>query len=188
MYELASIIVRQNCYGFFTRNYANLTPFLHRHRYHSYCRTRAGDPGLDLNREIVMNKLFKNAGLGVALATGVLMVQGCAQTPLATSAKNADVTAAYKAIAASKNQQDTIAQLVADGKNVDTVISVATVAGVPSATIAAALPAVSESRLAADATAAQNDPVAYSPAAAAGVSQGDSGFQSHSARSLRQSF
>jgi hypothetical protein len=135
-----------------------------------------------------MNKILKNLGWGAVLASGVLVLQGCAQTTLASKGKDASVTAAYNAIATSKNQQATIAQLVADGKNPDTVISVATVAGVPLATIEAALPSISQDQLLADVSAAQNDPVAYSPAAASGIRQSDYSIQSKGPRSLRQSF
>jgi hypothetical protein len=133
----------------------------------------------------VMNKSFKPLASVLALAVGALMVQGCA-TNMASNGKNPDITVAYKAIMNSKNQQETIAQLVADGKNADLVASVATAAGVAPAVIAAALPTIPESQLLADESAAQSDPLAYSPSAASGNRTGSTAYTGP--HSLRTSF
>jgi orotate phosphoribosyltransferase-like protein len=143
---------------------------------------------INLEWRQMMNKFIKTAALCFVSAGGSLLVQGCTETTLAVQQKNADITIAYRAITNSKNQQETIAMLVAEGKNPDMVASVATVAGVPLATIEAAMPGIPQDQLFADATAAQNDPVAYSPSAASGVRQSDSSVSSKGPRSLRTSF
>jgi len=135
-----------------------------------------------------MTKYSKTLAIAAVATMGVLALQGCSDmSTVASKDKKADITVAYKAIVNSKEQQQTIAKLVADGKNADMVASVATVAGVSQATIQAALPAMPDSELIADVAAAQNDPAAYSPSAAAGVST-SSPSQYKGPHSLRSSF
>jgi hypothetical protein len=110
-----------------------------------------------------MNKLFKRAALGLLPVGITLLTQGCAESNIVTQQKDPEVTAVYTAIAGSKNQPKTISDLIAEGKNPDLVASVATAAGIPLTTLVVALPGIPKDQLIADATAANNDPAAFTP-------------------------
>jgi len=118
-----------------------------------------------------MNKFFKCAAITVALMTSVAVTQAFAETAASVEVASKSTTGMYNALANSTDPKATIAALVAAGADVDTVISIATVAGVPLASIEAALPNVTVAQVQSSVAAALANPAAFAPATAAGPAQ-----------------
>lgn len=119
-----------------------------------------------------MNNFFKCAAITVALMTGVIGTQAFAETAPSTPAVSKATTDIYNALVSSTDPKATIAALVAAGADVDTVISIATVAGIPEATVEAALPNVPVARVQAAVASALANPAAFAPATASGPAAG----------------